>query len=45
MIIKCKQCNEKFEQEDELDIFCGDECKQEALAELDSDSDECLSCQ
>jgi hypothetical protein len=26
-------------------MFCGDECKQEALADLDKDSDECLSCQ
>jgi len=28
-----------------LDIFCNQDCKEEALAELDSDSDECLSCQ
>jgi hypothetical protein len=26
-------------------MFCSDECKQEALADLDKDSDECLSCQ
>jgi hypothetical protein len=26
-------------------LFCGQDCKEEALAELDSDSDECLSCQ
>jgi hypothetical protein len=42
---ECKQCNNEFELKDELDIFCSDECKEEALAELDSDSDECLSCQ
>ena len=45
MIIKCKQCNEKFEQVDEMDMFSGQDCKEEALAELDSGSDECLSCQ
>jgi len=28
-----------------LDLFCSQQCKEEALAELDSDSDECLSCQ
>ena len=37
----CKQCNKEFE----MKAFCSDECKQEALAELDSNSDECLSCQ
>jgi len=26
-------------------MFCSDECKQEALADLDNGSDECLSCQ
>ena len=31
--------------EEEFDMFCSDECKQEALADLDKDSDECLSCQ
>jgi hypothetical protein len=30
---------------DDLDIFCSQDCKEEALAELDYDSDECLSCQ
>ena len=40
-----KQCKNKFEPKDEFDIFCGQDCKEEALAELDSDSDECLSCQ
>ena len=42
---KCKQCKKEFEPKDEFDMFCGDECKQEALADLDKDSDECLSCQ
>jgi hypothetical protein len=42
---QCKQCEKEFEPKDELDLFCGQQCKEEALAELDSDSDECLSCQ
>jgi hypothetical protein len=42
---QCKQCEEAFDANDQLDIFCSKECKEEALAELDSDSDECLSCQ
>jgi hypothetical protein len=42
---KCKQCEKEFESKDELDLFCGQQCKEKALAELDSDSDECLSCQ
>ena len=42
---KCKQCEKEFEPKDELDLFCGQQCKEEALAELDFDSDECLSCQ
>ena len=44
----CKQRNKEFEVKDKLDefeIFCSSQCKEEALAELDSDSDECLSCQ
>ena len=41
----CKQCKQEFEQKDELDLFCSQDCKEEALAALDSDSDECLSCQ
>ena len=41
----CKQCKKEFETTDELNVFCSDECKQEALADLDNDSDECLSCQ
>jgi hypothetical protein len=42
---QCKQCKEAFDAQDQFDLFCGKECKEEALAELDSDSDECLSCQ
>jgi len=42
---QCKQCKEAFDAKDEFDLFCSKECKEEALAELDSDSDECLSCQ
>ena len=45
---QCKQCNKEFEVKDKLDefdLFCSPQCKEEALAELDSDSDECLSCQ
>jgi hypothetical protein len=42
---KCKQCEKEFKPKDELDLFCSQDCKEEALAELDSDSDECLSCQ
>ena len=44
----CKQCNKEFEVKDKLDefeLFCSPQCKEEALVELDSDSDECLSCQ
>ena len=42
---KCKQCKKEFQPKDELDIFCSQDCKEEALADLDKDSDECLSCQ
>ena len=42
---ECKQCKEEFETENQIQVFCSDECKQEALAALDSGSDECLSCQ
>ena len=42
---QCQQCKENFETTDETKAFCSDECKQEALAALDSNSDECLSCQ
>ena len=41
----CKQCEKEFQPKDELDQFCSQDCKEEALAELDSGSDECLSCQ
>ena len=42
---ECAICKEKFEAQDEYQTICSDECKQEALAKLDSSSDECLSCQ
>ena len=42
---QCQQCKETFETTDELKAFCSEECKQEALAMFDSNSDECLSCQ
>ena len=42
---KCQQCKKSFEAKDELDKFCRSECKKESLAELYSNSDECLSCQ
>ena len=46
MIKKCQQCKKDFEgQPDDIRVFCSEECKQEALAALDSKSDECLSCQ
>ena len=46
MIKKCRQCEKDFETTDfEMKAFCSDECKQEAIAELDKSSDECLSCQ
>ena len=41
----CKKCEKEFETTNESNLFCSDECKQEALADLDKDSDECLSCQ
>ena len=41
----CKKCEKEFQPKDELDQFCSQDCKEEALAELDSSSDECLSCQ
>ena len=40
----CKQCKKEFKPKDELDMFCSQDCKEEALADLDKDSDECLSC-
>mgnify|MGYP000844138425 CR=1 FL=1 len=42
---ECKQCKKEFELKDELDLFCSQDCKEEALAALDLGSDECLSCQ
>ena len=42
---KCKRCQKDYETNNELDLFCSQDCKEQALAELDSDSDECLSCQ
>ena len=46
MIAKCQQCGEDFEkQPDDIKGCCSENCKQEALAELESGSDECLSCQ
>ena len=31
---ECKQCKKEFELKDELDLFCSQGCKEEALAEL-----------
>lgn len=46
MIKKCVQCGKDFEgQPDDPKTFCSEECRQEAIAELDKGSDECLSCQ
>ena len=42
---KCKQCQKDYEPKDEFDLFCSQDCKEQALADLDSVSDECLSCQ
>jgi len=42
---QCQQYKEAFDSKDEFDNFCSKQCKEEALAALDSDSDECLSCQ
>ena len=39
----CKQCKKEFEAKEEFDMFCSRDCKEEALADLDNDSDECLS--
>jgi len=43
--IKCTQCKQDFVPMLETQKFCSDQCKQDALAELDKGSDECLSCQ
>ena len=45
MTKQCKQCEKDFEAKTEFDSFCSQDCKEEALAALDSNSDECLSCQ
>ena len=45
MTKQCSQCNKEFETDNPIKAFCSDECKQEALAELDKGSDECLRCQ
>ena len=45
MTKNCNKCKKEFEAKEELDLFCSQECKEEALADLDNDSDECLSCQ
>ena len=45
MTKNCNQCKKKFEAKDELDMICSEDCNEEALADLDNDSDECLSCQ
>lgn len=42
---ECPQCKQKFVPITEIQSFCSNQCKQEALAELDKGSDECLSCQ
>ena len=42
---QCAICKEEFEAANEFQSICSDECKEEALKKLDSNSDECLSCQ
>lgn len=42
---ECNQCKQEFVPTTAIQAFCSDQCKQEALAELDKGSDECLSCQ
>ena len=41
----CPQCESDFKTTDPSQAFCSDWCKEAALADLDKDSDECLSCQ
>jgi len=43
-IKKCDKCESEFVAYSTESKLC-EECKQQALAELDNDSDECLSCQ
>ena len=45
MVKECAVCKQEFETAQEHQTICSDECKQQALAELDKNSDECLSCQ
>jgi len=40
---KCERCEVEFETKNDSKLC--PECKEIALAELDADSDECLSCQ
>ena len=42
---ECSQCKQKFVPTTDTQQFCSEQCKQDALAALDSGSDECLSCQ
>ena len=42
---ECAICKKEFETTLEHQTICSNECKQQALAELDRGSDECLSCQ
>jgi hypothetical protein len=42
---ECLKCKEEFITYNEFQKFCSDQCKEEALADLDKGSDECLSCQ
>jgi len=30
---QCKKCKEAFDANDQLDLFCSQQCKEEALAE------------
>lgn len=45
MIKECRQCKKEFETEQENKFFCSESCRQEALAEIYKNIDECLSCQ
>jgi len=42
---ECRRCGNNFKTQNKLQAFCSGECKQEALSDLDKDSNECLSCQ
>ena len=35
----CNKCKKEFEPKDELDMFCSQDCKEEALAELEDNID------